>query len=233
MSNNIAKFLEWDSVFFKKKIYKIDIEGSFSEEELENIRQEIGADLIYIFSKNELETNSIENFLLVDKKIIFEKAINSNSVITENINIISVNQLTPELNQLALLSGLHSRFKLDKFIAPKFQELYQLWIKKSIKREISDEVFAYVNNKKEIGFVTIKKNADKASIGLIAVNESFHGKNIGSFLINHIEKWCLTNNINILEVATQLDNEKACNFYIKNGFISKQIDYVYHFYKNK
>lgn len=233
MSNNIAKFLEWDSVFFNKKIYRIDIEVSISEAELESIRQEIGADLIYIFSKNELEINSSENFSLVDKKIIFEKNIKIDLSYIKSSHIKSVHQQTNELYSLALLSGHYSRFKLDKILSEKFKELYHLWIEKSLNREISDEVFAYMNDKEEVGFITVKKNLTKASIGLIAVNANFHGKNIGSILIKHTETWCLANNIDILEVATQLDNKQACNFYIKNGFTTKQIDYIYHFHKNK
>ena len=225
------KYLEWDSEFFNKEIYRLDLEKGINLEELNSITQKIKCDLLYLFLKQELSTQSNENFFLADKKIIFEKNIDPTEHQTISPSIIPTYVLTSHLHELALLSGIYSRFKLDTRLDFKFGDLYKLWIEKSVSREMASEVFVYKEGEVDVGFVTIKKNENIGIIGLIAVNEMYHSKNIGSLLLQAVEYWCLNNDINIIEVATQLDNNKACHFYRKNGFDVKQIDYIYHYYK--
>ena len=226
-----SSYLEWDSNFFGRKIYRIDLIDMLSRVELNSIANKLDADLIYVFSKNELEIEFDENFSLVDRKTIFQKNYFDDAQYFTDSNIISSHTLSPFILDLAFLSGHYSRFKTDHILFPKFFELYRLWIEKSLRREMANEVFSYMDNQKEIAFVTIKKFNENASIGLIAVDPNYHGKNLGSLLIKSVEKWCINNQIVNLEVATQEDNIKACNFYSKNGFTIKKIDYVYHYHK--
>ena len=146
-------------------------------------------------------------------------------------NIISSFKCSKYLLNLAILSGKFSRFNVDRILRPKFEILYHTWLEKSVKREIADEVYSYIIDGKEIAFVTVKRTNEKALIGLIAVDSEYHGKKLGSKLIMVVEKWCMDNHIEILEVATQYNNSQACHFYKKNEFTIKQIDYVYHMYK--
>ncbi len=52
-------------------------------------------------------------------------------------------------------------------------------MKKSIKREIANEVFTYSLNDKIVGFVTCKIIENTIDIGLISVNNHHQGKGIG------------------------------------------------------
>ena len=108
-----------------------------------------------------------------------------------------------------------------------------LWLEKSLSKEIASEVFVYNDGNNEIGFITIKKVENLAIIGLLAVDTLYAGKNIGTSLMRTVENWCINNGVNEIEVATQIDNINACNFYRKNGYITKQIDYIYHYYSEK
>lgn len=222
--------LDWDSNFFEKKISRFDLDHAKDIDTFYNLFSQFSGDLVYLFSKEKLDIAFNESFFLADKKVIFQKKVLIQEDLSDN-NIISSVDVTDDLLELAFLSGNHSRFNLDKNLSSKFKELYQLWLQKSINRELASEVFVYKIDEKEIAFVTIKKNNEVATIGLIAVNSLYHGKNIGSLMMRATEDWCLQNNIHTLEVATQLDNVQACNFYKKNGFSIKQIDYIYHYYK--
>lgn len=232
MENNFS-YLEWDSDFFKKKIFKIDLDKSHKKSHIDELLNSFTGDLLYLFSATELNAKFSDDFFLADKKIIFHKQIYSNLATTPLPEIISVTNSSAKLFELAYLSGTFSRFKLDSRLASKFEELYAMWLNKSITKEIASEVLVYIVDDNEIGFVTIKKVENLAIIGLIAVESLFASKNIGTSLMLAVENWCINNDINEIEVATQLDNLKACNFYKKNGYSTKQINYVYHYYSKK
>lgn len=222
-------YLNWDSDFFEKKIFRCQI----NKNEIQFLNDELNkhnADLCYVFSKEDLNIKNDNSFFLVDRKVIYHKKIDSNEI-PASLEIISYHNLTPHLLHLAILSGQYSRFKLDPQLTPKFNDMYKLWIQKSLSREIANEVFVFESEGKELGFVTIKKANQVGIIGLIAVDTAQQGKKIGSCLLNQTEQWCKQNNINVIEVATQMDNEKACAFYTKNGYSIKQIEYIYHYYK--
>jgi dTDP-4-amino-4,6-dideoxy-D-galactose acyltransferase len=223
--------LIWDSEFFNKKISRFNINKATEIENFYSSISRFNGDLVYLFSKEKLAIQLNAHFFLADKKVVFRKKIVSEQELFNDNHVESSTTLTKELLELAFLSGHHSRFKLDNSLNSKFNELYRIWLEKSINRELASEVFVYKIEQKEIAFVTIKKNGDSANIGLLAVNSSYHGKNIGSLLISAIENWCFKNNISTLDVATQLDNIQACNFYKKNGFDIKEVDYIYHYYK--
>lgn len=225
------EYLEWDSVFFEKKIFRCTIDGS---EDIDLVKKELlksKADLCYIISKENLSINDNDLFFLADKKVMFFKNIFPSQSRIIQTNIKSTKTYTFQLYNLALLSGRHSRFRTDKFLFPKFNLMYKTWLEKSLSREIANEVFVYEKNNEQLGFVTIKKTNLEAVVGLIAVDEASQGKNIGSDLLRQIESWCCENKITSLDIATQLDNEQACGFYKKNGYEIKQIEYIYHCYK--
>jgi dTDP-4-amino-4,6-dideoxy-D-galactose acyltransferase len=230
--NYLNRYLDWDSNFYGKKIYRIDIQSEFVTKAIIDHANKLDFDLAYFFSKEKLNVSDSDKLFLADEKVIFYKEIEQNSLVKNVDNhVFSTSNLTNSLLELALISGSFSRFNTDKKLQPKFKELYSTWIEKSISRELASDVLVYEIESKEVGFVTIKKSGRNGIIGLVAVNPDYHGRNIGSVLINSIENWCLKNNVSELEVATQLSNKQACAFYKKNGFDIKQVQYIYHYYK--
>jgi dTDP-4-amino-4,6-dideoxy-D-galactose acyltransferase len=235
------KHLEWDSNFFGFPIGKITLSNEFSlpsftdflaEKKKENFQ------LFYVFSdKNVLDNDFLEknNGVLIDKKVVFRYKNNSTEAIQLPSTILRYDSTVLDANllELALQSGHYSRFYLDKkFPTGSFEKLYTLWIKNSIDGSFADDIFIWKENEQIEGMVTVKYQADTATIGLIAVDTAVRGKNIGSHLLNAVKNASHSKSIPYIDVATQIDNELACKFYQKNHFDTKTIDYIYHIWTN-
>lgn len=236
MSELRIEKLEWDSAFFDLNVLKIDLSNStFSTIELAieiailiNTTQ-----LIYFFCK----PNQVEHHLylqsigakLYDQKVIFAQVLDGNYNSNNSIKSLSKKEITPQMVSLAVQSGEFSRFKLDtKIPHEKFVELYRIWITKSINKEIATETFGYYEDEKLLGIITLGIKNKRADIGLLAVDSKSRGKSIGNKLIEHTMNFAKMKNFKTIQVATQLENELACNFYKKNKFIQESVTNIYH-----
>jgi dTDP-4-amino-4,6-dideoxy-D-galactose acyltransferase len=138
---------------------------------------------------------------------------------------------TPELEQLALQAGVFSRFKFDTKIPNiKFEELYRLWIKRSVMREIADIVYVVRHEGVVVGMVTVGEKNGRADIGLIAVDASIRGKGAGKALVLAAMNWGMRKGFTSAQVVTQGENVPACKFYEKCGFIVDKVENIYHFW---
>lgn len=222
--------LKWDSEFFKLKIGKINA-GNFSPSEFD--AQKILFDLIYIFEYPESTLISdIENAkaILVDKKVIYQKKIIAVSK-DEHITTYTSTIANENLIQLALKSGIHSRFKIDKnFESSYYEKLYNEWIIKSCSREIAFEVLVYGNENDPDGFITIQQKNNEAHVGLIAVHERARGKGIGKKLMEAAEFIAKNHTFDTIKVTTQADNIQACSLYEKCGFTIDETIHIYHYW---
>lgn len=228
-----STFLPWDSVFFDKKVYRLDVLTKPELSNLKNVIQASDADLCYIFSKGEYPVFHELGAKLVDTKRIYAMFL-TDTLLGDCDAITTYNhEETTDLQKLALLSGTYSRFKTDPALSHKFSDMYSLWLTRSLNREIADEVFIYKSNERITGFVTVKRNNDNVGvIGLIAVSEQEQGKSIGKKLVNCAKAWCIKNNIQKLTVATQKENEEACKFYKRCGFELAEEDFIYHLHRH-
>lgn len=220
------KRLEWDSNFFDLKIAELRINENKDKFIIEKIK-EFSYDLVYLFSKKEI--NNILNLNFIDLKRIYIKSINKNNEYSIDEKIVSyTGSLNNQFLSLAQDAGSFSRFKKDKNLTRNFNKMYETWLKKSVSREIADEVFVYMEELNIYGFVTIKKNNQQATIGLIAVDSQKQKKGIGRKLIHAVEKWAIDQKLYKISVATQQQNIDACNFYSKMGFEIHDEEYIYH-----
>ena len=224
--------LPWDSNFFNLKIGKIII-NSIDDISFDNFND---FDLIYIYANEKSTVINKPEIILVDEKITFIK---NELTIRENINLIDgyfvkeITSVTSDLQKLVLDSGNFSRFKIDSnFNQQKFQKLYYEWIENSVYNNLADIVIGIFHLNKIVGFVTIKKHISFSRIGLIAVDEAYRGLGLGKLLMSYSEKYCLDNNIKILEVVTQ-NNNPACFFYRSCGYIETNKSYIYHSWNYK
>ncbi len=227
----MIQFKSWDSNFFNIKIGEVT---NISDEIVSQMISE-NYDLIYIFLRltNEKVLNELlneTNAKIVDTKVVFKKNI---STLDENVNFFEFNSTDSfdQLEKLSIESGHKSRFKLDNnFKKGKFEELYKIWIQKSIEKD-EIKVFVYRENKKLAGFVTVEIKNGIGAIGLIAVDNSLRGNGIGRKLVSQVEAFLIKSKVNVLEVATQLDNIEACAFYNNLGFEIKETINIYHLWK--
>jgi dTDP-4-amino-4,6-dideoxy-D-galactose acyltransferase len=231
--------LDWDSDFFGFKIGKctiIHFDESIFQSFLREKKQE-NYQLIVVFSDQDLINYDFlkkNNGQLIDQKVTFrfEETVRSQSESKHPaISSYKSEKLDKNLLDLALQSGHFSRFFLDKnFKKGSFEKMYRLWMENSINKKIADDVIVFQENKKIMGMVTVKYAENVATIGLIAVDLSERGKNIGTHLLNELKHQIQAKNIRFIDVATQKDNEQACHFYEKNGFLISKTAFIYHFW---
>ena len=230
-------YCTWDSSFFNKKIGKIEYDQSPEGDLIQLLQtaREEGYQLIYVFGDEEnFVPDAVLNQFngqLVDRKCLYSKTINADDSCESNAIEYQLTELTHDLESLALLSGAHSRFRLDKgFDKADFYRLYAIWINRSLKKEIADKIFVVAESDKVMGMITMKINEDVGHIGLCAVSEAAQGKGYGGNLIKACVNDILSKKVYQLEVPTQMDNISACRFYEKCGFSIQSITNTYHFW---
>jgi dTDP-4-amino-4,6-dideoxy-D-galactose acyltransferase len=221
--------IDWDSNFFNFEVGKVSIDSK--------INSLFGNYKLLI--SNEESDEVIQGFTnkFSDVKIIFNKFIKQNSTIKKSNNdIVDADMIKFNVNEvynLAYESGKFSRFYLDKnFGESKFKELYKVWVDNSLNKKIADKTFFILNNKKIIGFITFKINDAIANVGLFAVLYDYQGRGIGKDLISSLEYYCLNNNIEEINIPTQLKNKNACKFYEKMGYTGINKIFLKHYWKN-
>ncbi|MDT0686581.1 GNAT family N-acetyltransferase [Autumnicola psychrophila] len=222
---------EWDSNFFGFPVGKVNLKSVDNFEEVILASEKFK--LVYVFSDVEINEPSLD---LVDKKIIYKKALEANKEINPVEGNGDLTSFDPKIHsydhllELAHLSGTYSRFKLDSNIpGSRFLEMYKLWLDNSINKKIAFETLVSITEGNISGFVTLgKKDSDCSQIGLIAVNGDYQGRSIGSRLISECEILSQGKGFSSIEVTTQGENKAACGLYEKNNFNIKSAQYIYH-----
>jgi len=231
-------YLNFDSQLFEINVGKYELSNNFKIDSIKNQLNKF--DLIYLFS-NENDTKI--NLKPVDTKIIFRLKLEDKTFTEPNSKVLITssnfqNFEYSNLLKLSYLAGDFSRFKIDKnFKKGAFKAMYKLWLDESLNLRIADKVFiCYLesNLKRPIGLITIKiDDVNNARIGLISVSPEQQCIGIGKKLIFHTIKYLKEQNIKTLDVATQLENRNAVNFYIKCGFDEFSRSNVYHLWTKK
>ena len=233
--------LEWDSNFFKKNIFQLNLDTGFTEIEYENIKKELQsakADLAYIFIDNGV---SIPNYLstedkamLMDKKVVFEKQVSFEAFSPTNKIFLFEGDINEDLEFLAIEAGKYSRFKTEPLFANNFAKLYTTWMVNSLSKIIADKVFVSKNiDNKITGVVTCRVKENTGYIGILSVSPQYQGTGIGRELMMQAEHYFGSLDVKKIEVPTQLENSIACKFYSKLSFQVKSITSIYHLTLNK
>lgn len=232
MNNSVL--LKWDTNFFGFKVGKITFsDESYLRDTLNEMYNE-QIKLVYGFSKIEIKQEIIKKYngILIDKKIIFYKTIDS--IINVESEIATLNNYNTidyqNLLSLTFESGHFSRYKRDLRLPDNtFKRLYKVWLDNSLAHKIADKIFIFRRKNIIEAFVTIKIKNKIGEIGLIAVSSTLRGKNIGSALLKQSENYCFSEGITRVVVSTQEINQLACNFYLKNKYKIKEKINIYHF----
>lgn len=229
-------YLKWDSEFFGFKIGKVT--GSYNLAQLQNIREQLKKNNFSVayWKVNVSDAASIEaankmQLFLGDTKITYSIPVNDFVLHDKNLfkPLAYTGKLNEELVMLAMKSGEHSRFKTDKNFAPgTFEKLYTEWMKKSITKELAEEIFIVTVNEKITGMITVGKNGMRAEIGLLAVADEYQKKGMAKALVHTAINWAKENKYEIAQVVTQKTNIAACNLYESCGFKIESEKLVYH-----
>ena len=225
--------LQWDSDFFGLRIGRTDISSNegwnMLLKDASSLRMRY--DLIYVFSNQELPTDS-NSIRLVDTKTIYAKSIEASAIMPSAVEQYIEPIPNADLYRLALISGVYSRFRLDDNLSIESYEcMYRCWIERSVDGSMADLVFVHRTKNQIDGMITVKIETDMAYLGLIAVYEGMQGKGIGSMLIKTVEAYLQTKTtVRHLKVATQWANKPACHLYEKNGFVVEEKTNIYHWW---
>lgn len=214
--------LPFDTSLFKYPVGRVKIEADFNEEEF--LKEAAGFQLVYLFSEQEIEFKS-KDILAVDRKVRFQKEVEK-QLLPSMVTSYS-GQVSPSLLDLALQSGVYSRFKTDtRLTAKEFESLYTIWVSKAIA---SGALLCTEDGKGMISYAT---TADALTVGLLAVDASARGKGYGRKLMQAVEAKADELGKKVLIVPTQEQNIPACKFYESLGYRISHKEYVYHWWRS-
>lgn len=228
--------LPWDSQFFGFPVGRLQAQA-LPEAELRQVvrqaRQEAWR-LLYWFVDPADEQSAASagavGARLVDRKVRFGRAV-PEVIPALPSHIVPTPAVTANLISLAIQSAHYSRFRLDpNFAAGTYERLYESWIRGSVAGQLARQVLtSYPPSAPEpLGLITLGYEPTHVTIGLLAVQAGQRGKGIGRELVEAALHYAHAWQVPHLQVATQLDNEGACRFYQREGFVPEHEEHVYH-----
>jgi dTDP-4-amino-4,6-dideoxy-D-galactose acyltransferase len=143
---------------------------------------------------------------------------------------------SPELRSLAVLAGMHSRFRVDPRVpGDRFEALYTTWMERSTRRHLADVVLVAVEDGRAgpLGMVTVSAKAGTGAIGLIAVAEQAQGRGVGRRLLRAAHAWMVGHGLRTARVVTQGTNAAACRLYESCGYTPVEVVHYYHFWPRR
>lgn len=230
------RILEWDSKFFNLNVAQIPSSIVDQHELQKSLKalKEKKVDLAYWSAEKRLPLLATKklNATLVDEKKTY-------GILLESEPATPLSTITPyhssfgisDLERLAIQSGVYSRFAVDPQIQKEqFEDLYKTWIRRSISKEIADEVFVVPQNNQIIGMITVGSKKDVGDIGLLAVDSHYRGNKYGEHLVMAAHHWLYFSGFRASQVVTQGNNIAACKLYEKCGYSVLNTHYFYHFW---
>ncbi|MBL7929257.1 MAG: GNAT family N-acetyltransferase [Bacteroidia bacterium] len=238
--SNVFKLLEWDSNFFGFPIALIQ-KDVLGENELSMALSQLknqGVKCVYWPASAQhpelINFACKQNGKLVDTKILYSRSLAGFTfTYAEKLYISPYTSDEPDvqLKQLALASGIYSRFlKDERFGSKNFEKLYLQWITDSVKKKIALEVFVSRFQNDFTGMITVGGKDGIGKIGLVAISEKYRGVGIGNMLMEYTLMWFNKKRYNKVEVATQKENQAACSLYAKFGFSPEKTYNYFHFW---
>jgi GNAT superfamily N-acetyltransferase len=223
------KFLEWDTNFFRKRSFMLDMENSVFRYPLPmgmkgllrekfkrcfltaKIDNRCGKEILGLFQ--DMGFRYVQTELVLE----FDRQFRRLSVRKANIQItrLTENKGLPygELGSAFCSSRFHS----DTRISKKKADLVWVNYLKNYKPSKTALIYAALHKGKVVGVILVNLDIEKrvATLFFIAVKREFRGRNVGSMLIQSVAR--ALNRYRCV-IGTQVSNIGALNFYIKNGF---------------
>lgn len=233
--------LTWDSDFFGFKVAKI-VPVAMDYRALNNVLKEQWSDgvrLIYWATDpvNQVAQDAAvtNGGFLADKKVVYRRETRSlQSGLLGNVKLVESlpkDYSSVEVEALALQIGHYSRFKVDAgFPVGAWENLYKLWMQKSIDRTIADDVLVIRDGSVVAGIVTIRVRDEVGEIGLLGVLEKYRGNGYGAALLSKAVQCLEGRGVAEVTVVTQGDNKASRGLYENAGFSLSAVSNFYHFW---
>ncbi|MBA4384150.1 MAG: hypothetical protein C0410_05390 [Anaerolinea sp.] len=236
--NTPAILLDWDSVFFNKRIGKVrtHVLSQMNAEAVDEWAKTHQVDCVYYLAEgsNLVSSAAAENngYHLVDLRVTYEIDLTRIALtapatdrvrLAKESDLSTVRQMTRENHQI-------SRFFADeRFDREKSMELYEVWIEKDF-RDKDHFLWVWDENDQPVAYTSASLNSSDhtAEIGLVGVHPEWRGRGLGL----DFQIWVLTQlkalGTNHVEVVTQGRNNNAQNLYQRSGYRLKSTDLWYH-----
>jgi GNAT superfamily N-acetyltransferase len=227
----------WDSAFFGLAVAEI-VPDALSCESLGIAvadAREAAVDCLYLLvnadSQPAIRAAEANGFSLVDLRLTLEcraGAPRPSVPATSGIRPARPGDV-PRLKDLARASHRNTRFYRDaRFDARRSDEMYAVWIERSVAGELADAVWVVDADDAPRGYLTASRRAAASNIGLVAVDEAYRGRGFGDGLLSTVRDWTTAEGRAQVTVVTQGRNPGAVRFYERAGFCTNQVELWYH-----
>lgn len=228
--------LKWDSDFFNLKVGKVYLTDKAALKEFEVEYNQCNFDFInVILAENEQLVRSFEETFgikPIENKVTYCFSLENSSNLSNLFKVEELNEFSNTLERLTIESGVESRYNKDPKIEKEFfEEMYKIWIQKSLTKELADVVYGIYLESQLAGFVTLSLKKEYAQIGLIAVDKSYRGKGIAKALLEKCIETARYFKKSSLHVVTQEQNQNACKLYESVGFKKLNSNPIFHLWK--
>lgn len=232
-----VRVLEWDSEFFELRVGRAtgDLRSPKDLSAFEDRSLAADIQLVYYAAPEALPEVLLRQttfeWLLADVKLTYLKPVDHIAVVADEVAVAE--RLNDDdrrkIEDLAIQSGVHSRFKVDPNIPDRhFEALYRLWIRKSLSGEMALTVLTARVGNSLAGFVTLGEKDGRGDIGIIAVDHHFRGRGLGRKLMQSAEQWFADHGYAEIQVVTQQRNIPARKLYEHCGFRIDHSECFYH-----
>ncbi len=141
------------------------------------------------------------------------------------------------LRPIARKSYTWTRFYNDpNFTQAQCEQLYDIWLTRSLHKELADEVIVAEQDGEPVGYMTCKlPNSPESKDGtlmLLGVNEQKRRNKLGQRLTVEALWWFARQGMTVASLATQGHNVAVMRFYERLGFITRSTQFWYHKWYN-
>ncbi|MBW7885350.1 MAG: GNAT family N-acetyltransferase [Caldilineaceae bacterium] len=236
---NGVRVLDWDSRLFGFGVAEITLSATQPDQlaDLVAVLRAQDVKLVYCFVPSKGDTiaeRTVRRFggYLVDRKTTFRTRLRPSNLTSDSqikVEPFGLHMPSNDLVALAIQSGEYSRFFIDPAVPrERFEELYTIWIERSVTKQLADEVLVIRHQNRIAGMVTVRANDEVGEIGLIAVDSAYRGKGYGTTLIREAHLWLAVQGCTSCRVVTQGANIPACRLYTKAGYTVENSESVFH-----
>lgn len=227
---NLFTSRAWDSDFFNRSIFTIDLDAlrtkveNWPKNSLITVKVDAG-------KYQSLEHINNFNFSFVEGELAFQKKLlemTQPASSTDFDAYLATGSSLDELKHIVSDLYIYSRFREPWFTAKERNSFYQRWIENSVYSKFDDCCLVLRSQGYISGFVTVRIQGLVATIGLIGVTTPFQGKGIGKQLLELVQNYSASKKAKIIKVATQTSNISAAKLYEKNGFSVTNISYWFY-----
>lgn len=233
----LIESLPWDSTFFGCNVARLSVNENCSTDILKkaifnNCKCDFDVCYIYVSHNIDKISSLLLSFgaVLYDHKVTFRKKLSKETDDDTNTSVTELTSLTQDAIDIAVSSGIYSRFYLDPNFRDKQPMLYKQWITNCFEHK-DGKVFGIFQKKTLAAIAGVSVSNEVGHLELIAVNPNYRRRGFAKRLIQAAEVFYLKSGAKTAEVVTQLNNTSACATYESCGYIMANTIDVWHLWK--